>query len=135
LVKARRGQGRFREDLLDYWGRCCAVLGCNVESILRASHIKPWSKSTDDERLDPNNGLLLVANLDALFNNGLITFSDDGRMIVSDLLSQEERALLQLHCGLRKPPSERQRKYLQYHRRELLSVRIRLNSFTAGNST
>jgi hypothetical protein len=83
LVQARRGQGRFRQDLLQEWGGC-AVVGCTAPSVLGASHIKPWKKSSDEERLDAANGLLLSANLDALFNDGLVTFGDDGRMSVSD---------------------------------------------------
>jgi predicted restriction endonuclease len=77
---------------MNYWGGC-AVVGCTASSVLRASHIKPWSKSSDQERLDAANGLLLTANLDALFNDGLITFEADGNMLVSDRLSHKDRTL------------------------------------------
>ena len=115
LVQARLGQGRFRADLLKYWG-CCAVVGCLVEAALRASHIKPWRESSDLERLDPANGLLLTANLDALFNDGLLAFDDEGRMLVSAQLTRKDRSLLRLKGRLKKRPSPRQRKYLRYHR-------------------
>jgi EVE domain/HNH endonuclease len=115
LVQARRGQGRFRQDLVKYW-QGCAVVGSTVQSILRASHIQPWRKSSDRERLDPANGLLLTANLDALFNDGLISFDDDGEMMISSLLRQSDRHLLQLGGKLRKRPIARQAEYLQYHR-------------------
>jgi hypothetical protein len=115
LIQARLGQGRFRRDLFSQW-RGCAVLGCAISSVLRASHIKPWRKCSDQERLDPANGLLLVANLDALFNDGLITFADDGEMIASDRLATEERHVLRIQGRLLKKPSERQRVYLKYHR-------------------
>jgi len=115
LIQARRGQGKFRQDLREYWGGC-AVVGCTAESVLRASHIKPWKKSCDAERLDGANGLLLSANLDALFNDGLITFEDNGQMLVSDYLSQENRVVLQLQGNLRKTPTPRQQTYLRFHR-------------------
>lgn len=115
LVQARRGQGRFRQDLLKYW-RGCAVVGSTIQSILRASHIKPWRESADRERLDPANGLLLTANLDALFNDGLISFDDHGGMLISSRLCQSDRFLLQLGGKLRKGPVARQIGYLTYHR-------------------
>jgi predicted restriction endonuclease len=115
LVQARRGQGRFRQDLLKYW-RGCAVVGSTIQSILRASHIKPWRESADGERLDPANGLLLTANLDALFNDGLISFNDHGGMLISLRLRRSDRSLLQLGGKLRKGPVARQIGYLTYHR-------------------
>ena len=66
IVKARIGQGRFRQNLIDYWS-ACAVTGCKEEHLLRASHIKPWSKASLEERLDLYNGLLLSPALDACF--------------------------------------------------------------------
>src|ERR1700686_2399449 len=115
LIQARRGQGRFRQDLFAHWSGC-AVVGCTVESVLRASHIKPWHSSSDTERLDPANGLLLIANLDALFNHGLITFDDEGKMLISTRLSQKEQSVLHLGGRLRKKPSPQQQHYLQFHR-------------------
>jgi hypothetical protein len=115
LIQARRGQGRFRQDLFAHWSGC-AVVGCAVGSVLKASHIKPWRKSSDAERLDPANGLLLIANLDALFNDGLITFDDDGKMLVSAQLTQKERSLLHLGGRLRARLTPQQRDYLQFHR-------------------
>jgi hypothetical protein len=115
FIQARLGQGGFRRDLLKYWSGC-AVVGCTAEAVLRASHIKPWKKSSDRERLDPANGLLLIANLDALFNDGLITFDDHGRMLISDQVASKDRSLLRLGGRLKKPPSPRQRKYLRFHR-------------------
>jgi predicted restriction endonuclease len=78
LIQARRGQGLFRQDVMKLWG-CCAVTGCSVPAVLEACHIKPWSTSTDAERLDAENGLCLVANLHKLFDAGLITFDDGGQ--------------------------------------------------------
>jgi hypothetical protein len=58
-----------------------------MRDVLRASHIKPWKKSSNDERLDPENGLLLLANIDILFEKGFVSFDDDGCMLVSKDLS------------------------------------------------
>jgi putative restriction endonuclease len=50
---------------------------------LRASHIKPWRVSTDNEKLDGNNGLLLAPHIDHLFDQGYISFTDEGELLVS----------------------------------------------------
>ncbi|QGQ27026.1 HNH endonuclease [Gimesia benthica] len=70
LILARVGQGQFRKGVLALWNDRCAVTGTTFA--VRASHIKPWRDCSDDERIDPNNGLPLVATLDALFDSYLI---------------------------------------------------------------
>ena len=116
LIDARLGQGRFRKELLRIWDGACAVTGCRVEAILRASHCKPWRASDNAERLDPNNGLLLVANLDALFDAGLITFGDDGSMQVASRVPSKEQQTLGLSGGLARTPEPRLALYLAHHR-------------------
>lgn len=85
--RARRGQDIFRAKLLSYWGEKCAVTGIAVPQILKSSHIKPWRSSDNTERLDVYNGLLLSPNLDSLFDQGLITFSRDGKLLWSDKIA------------------------------------------------
>jgi HNH endonuclease len=116
LILARRGQGIFREGLFRLWGGC-AVTGCKVYEVLRASHIKPWRLSNGAERLDPHNGLLLTATLDALFDRGLITFDDAGEMIISRRVSEDQRKYL-MHepSKLRHQPSSNLKDYLKSHR-------------------
>lgn len=116
LVQSRRGQRQFREDLMMAWERACAVSGLTTTDILRASHIKPWADSTAKERLTAHNGLLLSANLDALFDRGMISFDDDGQMLMSQELRNVDRQLLNLPKALRCPPSAQQRTFLAYHR-------------------
>src|SRR5262245_42825375 len=95
LVLQRVGQDIFREALMDLWSGRCAVTGLDQPELLRASHMKPWSNCTNDtERLDPMNGLLLVAQWDAAFDRGLATFTDDGTPPLSQRLSVSARALL-----------------------------------------
>ncbi|KFZ38161.1 hypothetical protein HR45_06570 [Shewanella mangrovi] len=89
LVSARMGQGKFRQQLISHW-HGCAVTNYQMPALLIASHIKPWNRANNSERLDPRNGLLLVANLDKAFDKGLITFENSGHIIVSSQLEQPE---------------------------------------------
>lgn len=95
LVVQRIGQDLFRSALLDYWqGRCC-VTGLSVPSLLRASHIKPWAKcDSDNERLDVFNGLLLAPHIDALFDGGWVSFSEQGQLQISKHLNSDARRQL-----------------------------------------
>lgn len=117
LIDARRGQGRFRSELDDHWGNACAATNCKIRAVLRASHIKPWRLSSNSERLDPANGILLAANVDILFDRGLVSFDDDGRMLTSSRVSAADLRLLGLPADLRKRPDKRQRTYLAHHRK------------------
>lgn len=119
LIRARIGQGAYREALIAYWG-CCAVTGCTDLKMLRASHVKPWRHASHAERLDPYNGLLLTPNLDLAFDQGLITFDDQGLIQLSSDLDPDSAAALHLHTSLSlrqiKPPH---RAYLAWHREHL----------------
>jgi putative restriction endonuclease len=85
LTKARIGQGLFRKRvmLLDAH---CRVTGVDDPRLLIASHIKPWRDATNAERISGYNGIMLSPHVDALFDERLITFEDDGRMHVHDTL-------------------------------------------------
>lgn len=97
LVVRRVGQDIFRESLLDYWEGRCAISGLAEPRLLRASHIKPWARcESDTERLDVFNGLLLAPHLDALFDQGYITVSDSGEVLVTQHLSPQARLALGL---------------------------------------
>lgn len=99
-------------------GLACAVSSSVTEKAIRASHIKPWSECTNEERLDPNNGLPLVASLDALFDAGLISFGPTGQLLVSPKMSVDEQKLFGLvDTSLTKPPTEWMALYLAAHRR------------------
>ncbi|MCL2282989.1 MAG: HNH endonuclease [Fibromonadales bacterium] len=86
IRKERIGQSFFRCALLAaYNGKCC-VTGISIPELLRASHIKPWSKCNANEKTNPQNGLLLNALHDAAFDNGYMTISSDYKIIVSKKL-------------------------------------------------
>jgi hypothetical protein len=119
MVRQRIGQNTFRKAMMEYWGQACSVTGISVPEVLRASHAKPWADCDNDaERLDVFNGFLLTANLDALFDRFLISFDDNGKMLISMCLIKEQRLALGLDqdLGLRWL-AEKHLPYLQYHRR------------------
>jgi hypothetical protein len=93
-VIQRIGQDVFRDALMDYWGGRCPLTGITEGGLLRASHIVPWADCTDAQRLDVHNGLLLSALWDAAFDRGLISFADDGTVLVSLQLSETARKAL-----------------------------------------
>lgn len=102
LVVLRVGQNVFREALMTYWDGRCAVTGVAEPSLLRASHVRPWSLcETDAERLDVYNGLLLAAHLDAAFDGGLVSFAADGLIMFSERFRIEDRGLLGLRSDMR----------------------------------
>lgn len=114
---ARIGQSDFRQDLLDYWNGCCAVTACDVAAALIASHVVPWEASDDRERRDPYNGLLLVANMDKLFDAALITFDDLGSIRISPEIPQSEWKTLGLSATLRlRRIDTRHLPYMRRHR-------------------
>lgn len=81
-VHIRIGQNVFRSVLLEIYNGQCCVCGINIKELLRASHILPWSNHKK-ERLNPENGLCLSATYDAAFDNHLISFDNEYRMVVS----------------------------------------------------
>lgn len=121
MVKQRVGQNLFRQALMDYWGGACAVTGLDLPEALRASHAKPWAACvTDAERLDVFNGFLLSAQLDALFDQGFLTFSDEGSTILSARLTDSQVDLLGLDTPMKlRWLSPSHLPYLAWHRSEV----------------
>lgn len=117
LSKARIGQGKYREALLH---ECpfCPITMVSDDRLLIASHIKPWKYSSDAERLDPKNGLLLTPTYDKLFDLGLITFDNDKRMLVSPFLSRMTCSKLGLvdKRVITHLPLDGRKTYMEYHR-------------------
>ena len=116
IIKSRIGQGQFRESLVKYWSMC-AVTGCREPKLLRASHIKPWSKAEVAERLSLYNGLLLSPNLDSCFDSGFISFDDSGKILVSKELNENDMVALGINKAMKLSEIEPEHcKYLAYHR-------------------
>ncbi|WP_374419348.1 HNH endonuclease [Chromobacterium sp.] len=117
LMQARIGQGKFRKDLIGMWGGRCALTGVENPDLLIASHIVPWSQCGNEARLDPENGLLLAAHIDRLFDKGLISFDVNGQLIISSRLKSLECKVFGLTQGMTlRKNSEKKQQYLALHR-------------------
>jgi 5-methylcytosine-specific restriction enzyme A len=90
LVTSRVGQGAYRKSVLLRWRYKCAVTNYSKKEILIASHIVPWKDATNQERLDVSNGILLTPTYDALFDKHLISFEDNGKIILSQSLENSK---------------------------------------------
>jgi hypothetical protein len=128
LILARRGQGLFKQRVRQVEVKC-RITGVDRIEHLRASHCKPWRDSTNSERLDGENGLLLTATIDHLFDRGFISFETDGRLLVSPVAHRPSLARMGVPVGERMnvgPFSAGQRRYLEFHQeRVFLEARIK----------
>ena len=86
LITTRVGQGAYRKRIIHRWEYKCAVTGFDKLDVLIASHIVPWAESSNMERLDIHNGILLSPTYDALFDRRLISFENNGHIILSDVI-------------------------------------------------
>jgi hypothetical protein len=115
LVQARRGQGLFRRrvHLIEVG---CRVTQVTAEKLLIASHIKPWASSNNRERMSGNNGLFLSPHVDALFDKGLITFTNKGRMEISPTLEKDVLARWKIDPKMNVGKFNSEQSYfLEYH--------------------
>lgn len=115
IVKTRVSQGSFRRLLL-LERHQCNLCDITTTSVLRASHIKEWSESSREERIDANNGLLLCANHDALFDRHQISFNpESGNICISDSINSEQRTALNLSDSFNLSMTDRMKSYMQIH--------------------
>jgi putative restriction endonuclease len=120
VISARRGQGKFRKNVAEI-ERKCRVSGVTDPKLLRASHIKPWRLcNNNQERLDGYNGFLLAPHIDHLFDQGYISFANDGTLLLSPRIDHLEYEKL----GIRTDSvinvgtfTTQQQQYLDYHRK------------------
>lgn len=122
LVHQRIKQALFRRVVLSGYGEKCCMSGLAEPQLLVASHIVPWSKDKTN-RLNPSNGLCLSAIHDKAFDKGLITISDDFRVVVSRKLRQKKGdflrdVILSLHEKKISLPDRfyPKREFLDWHR-------------------
>lgn len=119
LVKIRLGHSKLRDEVIKNKYKC-EICGLSYNKLLVASHIKPWSKSDDSEKLDFENILLLCSMHDALFDKGLISFDDNGKILISRELGEEEKALVNINeDSCIDINSQKQKDYLKYHRKNI----------------
>jgi len=124
LVTSRVGQGAYRKSILYRWDQKCAVTGFHKPEILIASHILPWKESSDIQRLDVDNGILLSPVYDALFDRHLISFEDSGSIILSDKIEMSAYAKIGV-SGEEKVRNltDGNRSYLNKHREFTMSYK------------
>ncbi|WP_342570594.1 HNH endonuclease [Paenibacillus sp. FSL R5-0749] len=121
IVKNRIGQGIFKQRLRALEEKC-KLCGIDNPNLLRASHTKPWSVSSNKERLDQYNGFLLCPTHDILLDKGLISFRDDGFILVSPLLEAHNKILMNVHEEMKVNLLERHKVYLEYHRERIFKT-------------
>ena len=109
-------QKYFKNQLFKLWGVKCAVTNVMNKDLLIGAHIKPWSKCSDEEKIDPYNGLPLTPNADKLFEVGLISFLNNGAMIASKNLKPKDLYYLGIDEHTKLDIKEEHIKYLEYHR-------------------
>lgn len=117
LIEARKGQGYFRQQLLEKYHKCL-ITGIDDPRLLIASHIKPWRSANNQERLSVENGLILSALYDKLFDEGLISFDKNMCIIISNKLSVHNRKIISINTEQRylKNPSNTLMINMEYHR-------------------
>lgn len=117
LIRARKGQGKYRQQLLEECPFCPITL-ISDDRLLIASHIKPWIKSDEKEKTDPKNGFMLTPTFDLLFDRGFITFTNDKKMIISPWISKMTCSKLNIAPEKQYSmlPVNGREEYLEYHR-------------------
>lgn len=120
IVAARIGQGYFRRNLILECG-FCPITQVDETTLLIASHIKPWKFSDNIERINPKNGILLTPTYDKLFDKGYISFTDDKRLLVSNILSDENKYKLNVVHDTVYPllPTNGREGFLNFHRNHI----------------
>ena len=122
IVKTRIGQQKFKKGVLFQCDGTCAFTSVRDEGLLIAGHIRPWAKSDDSQKLDPQNGLVFTPTYDRLFNNGLITFTDSRALMISPLVSRETATRLhiapnmEVDIPLLGGNNVKRREYMDFHR-------------------
>ena len=120
LITARVGQGRFKDNVR------ARENFCRITGVSNGSHIKPWRHSSNDERLDGENGLLLTPSIDHLFDRGHISFKNNGSLLISPSADRESLAKMGVRdedSAIIKPFSQRQQHHLEFHRDRIFTSR------------
>lgn len=118
VIKVRVNQSVYRNKILALHKKCC-LCGISDERLLIASHLKPWVESDENEKLDKHNGLLLCPNHDKLVDRGFISFADDGSILVSSALSDNDKKLLNIAENIKIKVTDENAKYIKYHRENI----------------
>lgn len=118
-TKLRLGHQRFRSELLPLWENQCALCDIALLELLQASYAKPWKDCTPKERVDPNNGILLCRNHDALYQNGLLAFDGQGKIHISSRIPEEDYEKYGLQKKMRVNRTNQNKAYLKWHKKHM----------------
>lgn len=124
--KARDGQGKYREQLLEQC-RYCPFTMISDERLLIASHIKPWAASDDNEKIDPYNGYMLSPMFDKLFDRGYITFTENRHLILSEFISPYTWKQINIKNDTfykQLPMDDKRIEYLKFHHQSVFKGNI-----------
>jgi putative restriction endonuclease len=127
IIRARKGQGLFKERVGKIETKC-RITGVENPVHLVASHCKPWRDSTNEERLDGENGLLLTPSVDHLFDRGFIGFENNGALIISPVahrLSLQRMGIDTTATVNVGTFTSGQKQFLEFHRNAVLLQSIR----------
>ncbi|CAI1013270.1 HNH endonuclease [Serratia fonticola] len=125
LVKSRIGQGLFRSEVLKIYP-ACPITEVSMPQLLIASHIKPWRECSNRERLDPHNGIMLAPHIDALFDKGYISFSDEGGILIKGVQEVIKSVdLFKLDLNKKIKFSLETKKYIKWHFENLFKGKVK----------
>ncbi|WP_434384892.1 HNH endonuclease [Melittangium boletus] len=86
LYRPRLGQGIFRVQVLDAYGRACSVTREHSLPVLEAAHIQPYARGGSHE---VRNGLVLRSDIHRLFDRGYVTVDEQCRFVVGRRLKED----------------------------------------------
>lgn len=118
FVKIRVNQSVFRKRLLNRYKHCC-LCGVTNQELLIASHIKPWAVCNPKEKLNVNNGLLFCPNHDSLFDKGYISFQEDGKILISSALKENDKVFMNVFEDMHIEICNENKYFLDYHRENI----------------
>ncbi len=113
-------KNQLKEECEEIYGRPMCVLERLSYPVLIASHIKPFIESDENEAYDPNNGLLLSKTIDSLFDLKYISFTDEGAILFSKILSKDVKEFWGKYKLENVILTEKRKKYLKFHRELML---------------
>lgn len=114
---ARTGQSEYRSKLLADCSMCF-ITHITEQSLLIASHIKPYAACSEEEKYDPDNGFILSPLYDKLFDKGFITFTEDKKVLISNWLYPRDKERIGIKDNQRfdwMPLNKARLNYLKYH--------------------
>jgi hypothetical protein len=126
IVRARKGQGLFKDRVAKIESKC-RITGVDNPVHLVASHCKPWRDSTNEERLNGENGLLLTPSIDHLFDRGFIGFENNGNLIISPVAHRPslQRMGIETKAVNVGVFTSGQKQFLDFHRNAVLLQSVR----------